>query len=268
MPGCSHEAYEAAYEAVSTLEDAARLAGEGGLGLSYDALVCILSQKTAALTKTTMGRHREAGPAYAERFQRGEALLDIARDVRLPPTMLARVVLEHSMGLKKGKEVGHLIKRPDDIPDPRMREEVAIAVRNDPHYGPSVDVVKRLTGLEYEGILTQALRGRGIPFRTEDDLRAHNEAKTPDVLLPVPLLIHGRQVHWIDSKATFGDPTSHAEYHATQFTAYLNRFDAGLVIYWFGFDESVDTDPRVLLLDALPSADLELMSHLTCSTLA
>ena len=105
MPGCSHEAYTAACEAVSTLDDAARLAGEGGLGLSYDTLVCILSQKTVAQTKATISRHREAGPAYAQRFQRGETLLEIARDVKLPPTMLARVVLEHSMGLRKGKEV-------------------------------------------------------------------------------------------------------------------------------------------------------------------
>jgi len=109
----------------------------------------------------------------------------------------------------------------------------------------------------------QALRSRGIPFLTEDDLRARGEARTPDVLLPVPIFISGRQVHWIDSKATFGDPTSHLEYHATQFSAYLNRFDAGLVIYWMGYDVSVDSDPRVLLMDHIPIAGVELMSHFT-----
>ena len=77
----------------------------------------------------------------------------------------------------------------------------------------------------------------------------------------MPLLINGRVVNWIDSKATFGDPASHADYHANQFTGYLNRYDAGLVIYWFGFDESVDDDPRVLLLEQFPPSDCELMTH-------
>lgn len=102
-------------------------------------------------------------------------------------------------------------------------------------------------------------------------------------------------VNWIDSKATFGDPTSHAEYHANQcvasaqqlwvalptaasmeaslcaptslactarrYSGYLNRFDCGLVIYWFGFDETIDLDPRVHVLDAFPT-DCEVMAYM------
>ena len=54
------------------------------------------------------------------------------------------------------------------------------------------------------------LRGRE-PDASDKD-RARGEAKTPDALLLVPLLVRGRAVNWIDSKATFGDPASHDEY--------------------------------------------------------
>ena len=40
-----------------------------------------------------------------ERYRRGESLEAIANAVQLPPTMLARMVLEEIWDLKKGKEV-------------------------------------------------------------------------------------------------------------------------------------------------------------------
>ena len=43
--------------------------------------------------------------SYVERYRRGESLEAIANAVQLPPTMLARMVLEELWDLKKGKEV-------------------------------------------------------------------------------------------------------------------------------------------------------------------
>lgn len=45
----------------------------------------------------------------------------------------------------------------------------------------------------------------GIAFRGEEELRAEGQAKTPDVKLEVPIAVHGRLVHWMDSKASFCD---------------------------------------------------------------
>jgi CDAN1-interacting nuclease 1 len=120
--------------------------------------------------------------------------------------------------------------------------------------------VKRCIGLEYEYVLEQKLAAHDIPFFNEGELRERGDAKTPDALLSVPLLVRGRIVMWIDSKATFGDPDSHVAYHANQYSGYLNRYGAGLVIYWFGFDDSIDIDPRLLILDTFPDADCELMA--------
>ena len=84
--------------------------------------------------------------------------------------------------------------------------------------GPYVDRVKHIAGVEYEELLAQKLRALGVPFLTEQQLRKRGDAKTPDAWLPVPLLVRGRLVHWIDSKATFGDAASHTDYHAKQFS--------------------------------------------------
>ena len=43
-------------------------------------------------------------------------------------------------------------------------------------------------------------------------------------------------------------------------SGYLNRFDEGLVIYWFGYDASIDTDPRLLILSGFPDTDCEIMT--------
>ena len=42
-------------------------------------------------------------------------------------------------------------------------------------------------------------------------------------------------------------------------SGYLNRYGTGLVIYWFGYDASVDTDPRLLLMTEFPT-DCEIMT--------
>ena len=190
--------------------------------------------------------------------------------------------------MKKGKGAGQLLKDTHLIGNVRLRRAVVAAVEGDLHYGPHVDAVKRVMGLEYEELLSQKLyatspyiliytqsshgsapacsfrrfrRAHGVPFLTEEALRLRGDAKTPDALLPVPLLVRGRVVNWIDSKAMYGEAETHGEYYASQYTAYLNRFDAGMVIYWYGYDAAADTDPRVLLADGFP-AECELMSHM------
>lgn len=65
-----------------------------------------------------------------------------------------------------------------------------------------------------------------------------------DARLEVPILVHGRVVHWIDSKASFGDPHVHREQGMRQFLSYVNRYGPGLVIYWMGFVDELDSHPE------------------------
>jgi hypothetical protein len=258
----SHATFVAASSALSSMVDVERLSRDASLGLSYEALLSILARKVEHDIKRDVPAHRrpEVATTYVKRYLNGESLLDLARATSLPPTMLARIVLEAHLGLKKGKEVGQLIRSPHLLDDARLQQQVEQCVDGDPFCGPHVDTVRRLVGLEYEDRLAQKLRAIGVPFLTEDELRLRGDAKTPDALLPVPLLVRGRAVHWIDSKATFGDPQSHADYRLNQFASYLHRYDSGLVLYWHGFDESIDTDHKILLLDDLRADECELMT--------
>ena len=238
-----HDACVVAEKQLRTLADAERLARDPELGLSFEVLLHFLSQKTVSHIKSTHGKHTQAAARYVERYLAGESLISLAESLSLPPTKLARIILENHLGAGRRGEASQVFKNPKLLSDLRLQQEVAAAVEADAYQGPHVDTCKRLIGLEYEDLLEQKLRAQGVPFLTEEQQRLRGDAKTPDVLLPVPLLVRGRVVNWIDSKAMFGDPTTHSEY-GDQFRAYVNRFDAGLVIYWFGYDASIDADVR------------------------
>ncbi|XP_072479005.1 CDAN1-interacting nuclease 1 isoform X10 [Notamacropus eugenii] len=89
----------------------------------------------------------------------------------------------------------------------------------------------------------------------EDQLRAKGYDKTPDFILEVPVALEGHIIHWIESKASFGDECSHQAYLHDQFWSYWNRFGPGLVIYWYGFIEELDCNRErgILLKDCFPT---------------
>ncbi len=127
----------------------------------------------------------------------------------------------------------------------------------DEHCSPRMDEIRSRVGREYEERLTALLDALGVPYMDELGMRRMGYARTPDAVLLEPIAVDGVVIKWIESKAWFGDPPSHATYLADQYWPYYNRFGPGLVIYWFGFvDESVagHHGKGVAVMDAFPDA--------------
>lgn len=93
-----------------------------------------------------------------------------------------------------------------------------------------------------------------IPFYDESHLRSTGHDKTPDFKLEIPIYVNGITVTWIESKAQFGSPEVHKKYKKEQFQSYWNRFGTGIVIYWFGFVDTIinPDEKRFIVMDHYP----------------
>eukprot|EP01018_Ginkgo_biloba_P031216 Gb_24885 [translate_table: standard] len=237
--------------------------------IPFDTLIAICSQERSRrlrsdypkLTKPHLIRQHTA------RYVAGDEILTISQDSGLPPCLICRFLLENLFGLTK-QQVTQCLKDPSSldgfqinrnskdnasITSSRVIQDLYKCVELDEVTSPRVEMIRRVTGLEYEFMLRGRLQRLEIPFQSEEALRAAGFSKTPDVKLEVPIGVCGRIVNWIDSKASFGDEYNHRVQGLQQFQRYVNRFGPGLVIYWFGFIDELNDHPDVLLLDHFPN---------------
>eukprot|EP00250_Pteridium_aquilinum_P005612 c15684_g1_i1 orf=41-973(+) len=255
------------------------------------AIQCQLQTRRVRLTHYKH-RHPHLIQQYISRYVNGEDILCISNSYEINPCLLARILLEHLFGLTK-QQITECLKDPGRLPKDKVNEvsqslhypypnesdktllagEISVNLHgclpcvswgrlhddlykcmdHDNATSPYIELIRRVTGIEYEAHLCRQLQELGIPFQTENDLRAAGFSKTPDVKLEVPIAVKGRIVNWIDSKASFGDECSHKNQAELQFQRYVNRFGPGMVIYWFGFVDELNNHPDVLLLDSFPS---------------
>lgn len=219
----------------------------------YDSLISILSGQYKEHIKKTSSvfRRPENIRRCLDSYRNGKSVVDIAEDMNFSPFMMAREITEGISGMQK-KELTTHMKEPERITDERLREEVILAIDSDEHYGPSYDTIRHVIGHEYEFILQQKLRARGIPFVTEEQLRQEGFPKTPDIKLEVPVEVDGHIINWIDSKALFGDERYHNDIYKN-LRGYVNRFGPGMVLYWFGFVETANNDADIYCVSDFPS---------------
>eukprot|EP00903_Cladosiphon_okamuranus_P013352 g12444.t1 len=208
-----------------------------------------------SLRRQMLSRHiRKVDPVCKKRaqefiaqYRNGWRIVDIARQpsLRYSPYLMARIFVGAlEPGADTSKKLGHLMRTPSLISNERLRREVEDCISEDRDNSPHMDRVRRGLGSEYEFILQQKLRARGVAFESESDLREKGAYKTPDMLLQVPIAVKGptnewMMVSWIDSKAMFGDELTYVQEHQAQLLSYVNRYGPGLVIYWFGFVETL-----------------------------
>ena len=176
----------------------------------------------------------------------GEGIWSAAVSAGWSPYLLARAVVDAQCKTEGDrKKITALMRAPQSIPSPPLSRAVAEVVSRDPFVSPAVDAAKAEVGARYERHLERILEESGIHYVSEDSLRDLGAAKTPDVLLPVPLgVLHpvtgeALIVHWIDSKALFGDGETHAASVLPQTQSYVARYGPGLVVYWFGCEASL-----------------------------
>lgn len=236
---------------------------------SPSTLLSIFSQEYQKLIKRTHSRHHtaEAIEMYYQRYLSGvrrdaaaPVLLELAYEVDFSPALMARIVLERYLQLRDGVDpskpyLNSMLKEPSLIPDTILANQVQQCLLNDCCYGSLVDTIKHSIGHEHEVLLREKLLENNLSFLEEDQLRAKGYDKTPDIILEVPVAVEGHVIHWIESKASFGDEASHRAYLQDQFWSYWNRFGPGLVIYWYGFIEELDChrERGILLKDCFPT---------------
>ncbi|KAL4237423.1 hypothetical protein ACF0H5_002140 [Mactra antiquata] len=237
--------------------------------VSLNALGSIFSQDYQKKMRKTHYIHYSptAVAKYYERFTEGlhngekNILITLSEELDLSPALLGRIVLEKHLSNTKylGEAppksiVSQLMKEPSMIDDPLLATEIHGCIIADDHYGPLSDSIKHSIGHEYEFKLNNTLDRLGIAYIGEDQMRMKGYDKTPDVKLEVPIAVDGYVVNWIESKASFGDEHSHKTYLKDQFWSYWNRFGSGMVIYWFGFIDELDTnqDKGIILRDKFP----------------
>jgi hypothetical protein len=114
-------------------------------------------------------------------------------------------------------------------------------------YSPRGAQIQTDRGIWGEKQLQEWLNKRELKYRTEVELRATHK-KTPDCLLDKPIQIDGMKIHWIESKASFGDDIELRKNARRQLKPYTEMFGTGAVVYWFGFLEGVEPPEGVMLL--------------------
>nr|XP_042131859.1 CDAN1-interacting nuclease 1 isoform X5 [Peromyscus maniculatus bairdii] len=204
---------------------------------SQATLLSIFSQEYQKHIKRTHAKHHtpEAIENYYQRYLNGvgrngaaPVLLELANEVDYAPSLMARIILErflqgHEQTPPSKSVINNMLRDPSQIPDGVLANQVYQCIVNDCCYGPLVDCIKHAIGYEHEVLLRDLLLKKNLSFLDEDQLRAKGYDKTPDFILQVPVAVEGHIIHWIESKASFGDECSHHAYLHGQFWSYWNR---------------------------------------------
>ncbi|XP_043484993.1 CDAN1-interacting nuclease 1 [Leptopilina heterotoma] len=229
------------------------------------ALFSILAIEVQQRMKCMHSRLFGGEKNYYERYKQAQKtskqsgiILQMALQINAPPSLLARHILEDYL-TEKGESnsrssLGKYLKDSTLIEDKDLAYEIFTCVLYDDQYGPVADSIALSVGEEYEVILQCCLKERNISFRNEHHLRSRGYDKTPDVKLEIPIAVNGYVINWIESKARFGNAEIHKKNVKEQFSSYWNRFGQGLVIYWFGFLDTLiqPSEKRFIILDHFP----------------
>jgi hypothetical protein len=107
----------------------------------------------------------------------GASIYDIAREMGYSPYKLAKMYTKRVFG--DTFQLLELAGNPAAVSDGRLREDLLRCCLQDPVSSQKADLMKHVTGYEYEEVLYDLLTARHMCFETESDLRRKGKPKTP-----------------------------------------------------------------------------------------
>jgi hypothetical protein len=233
----------------SMLKNSNITAVSADFGVNEDVLMCILSQKMVRNNKALYHKVANNAGTLLERWNSGESFLSLSDEIGLSPVLMSIILLKYT-GISQ-KKVRQMLKNPDISDDERLRKELSEVVKKDSLYSPYSHSMQVERAMMCEEAINNWLLDKDVEFITEDQLKKYGDSKTPDFLLKGPLNIDNIEVRWIESKGLFGDEEEHRRLLDKQFLEYVDFFGTGMVVYWYGFVDSLaEENPKVMVKDS------------------
>ncbi len=235
--------YRSIYNKLNDPEDIDALCEKG---LDRELLTVLYTQKTTRRVKKEFYKVQKGRNQMIKDWKNGRTLLEIAERRRFPPILTAMQIFL-GMGYSR-KEFWALVREPEKIKDKRIKKEIVEVTERDIIYSPAANEEQRERGYWGEELLEDWLDAQDACYRTEEDLRGEFP-KTPDCLFDKPVIIDGKVIHWIESKATFGDNAEFRFNARKQLVPYTELFGPGMVVYWFGHLDDLEMPEGVHISD-------------------
>ncbi len=241
-----YKEYKRLYDGLVDPEDLDRFEAEG-----YDRrlLDTLYTQKVSRSVKKRFHMVKNNAKNMRRDWHKGRSFSEISKRQRFPPILVMMMIFQEE-GFSK-KQFWNIIRNPDILESPEAAAEVREAVGRDPVYSPEANVRQKERGEWGEDLLQGWLDEQGIDYLTEDEIRnLEGSTKTPDCLLREPMLYDGREIRWIESKASFGDGVEIRFNSRKQLVPYTQLFGPGVVVYWTGCLKDQECEPGIYLEDA------------------
>lgn len=182
---------------------ASKIGKKHSVNIGVDALVSMRTMEAALASQRAGVLAQRHGDKILAKHRAGVPILEIAKHWRLPPVATLRQVLIE-LG-NSAADVRRLLQEPSSLPG-ALSSQAAAVFEADLGSRENSDRIQA-AATAYEEELGARLRGLGVEFATERDIRAGwnkpgavQNTLTPDFLLTRPITINGKAVHWIDAK--------------------------------------------------------------------
>lgn len=238
-----YKEYISVYNRLSDVRDIDKLEKEG-----YDRefLTVLFTQKVTRETKKRFHVVKNNARRILRDWKKGKSLMELSEQWNFAPILTSMLIFLEDGASKK--EFWAYVREPDLLGNPEVAQEMRDVVAADIVYSPDANEGHRKRGIWGETLLQDWLDAQGIGYRTECDIRGIHE-KTPDCLLDEPMLYEGKEIRWIESKATFGDNTEFRFNSRKQLVPYTELFGPGVVVYWLGCLDDIECPEDVYITD-------------------